>query len=88
MLTEGFIAHVPGCPEPLHGREIWSRGTKMMKDAFPDLRIDVQDMFGVGDKVTALVRFQGTHRRGRVPAVRGDGARRCVPERRGLPLRG
>ncbi|MDX2396074.1 MULTISPECIES: ester cyclase [unclassified Streptomyces] len=61
MLTEGFTAHVPGCPEPLHGREVWSRGTKIMKDAFPDLKIDVQDMFGVADKVTVLVHFQGTH---------------------------
>ncbi|MFY0513555.1 ester cyclase [Streptomyces anulatus] len=62
MLTENFIANVPGSPDPLHGREIWQRGTKMMKDAFPDLKIDVQDMFGVDDKVTALVHFQGTHR--------------------------
>nr|WSZ95746.1 ester cyclase [Streptomyces sp. NBC_00857] len=61
MLTENFIANVPGCPDPLHGREIWYQGTKIMKDAFPDLKINVQDMFGVGDKVTVLVHFQGTH---------------------------
>jgi len=62
MLTENFIANVPGCPDPLHGRETWYQGTKIMKDAFPDLKINVQDMFGVGDKVTVLVHFQGTHR--------------------------
>ncbi|WP_329625265.1 ester cyclase [Streptomyces sp. NBC_01255] len=61
MLTENFVANVPGCPDPLHGREIWQQGTKIMKDAFPDLKINVQDMFGVGDKVTVLVHFQGTH---------------------------
>ncbi|MFD4023196.1 ester cyclase [Streptomyces sp. NPDC058576] len=61
MLTENFIANVPGSPDPLHGREIWSHGTKIMKDAFPDLKITVQDMFGVGDKVTVLVHFQATH---------------------------
>ncbi|WP_406192302.1 ester cyclase [Streptomyces sp. NBC_01017] len=61
MLTEDFIANVPGCPDPLHGREIWYQGTKIMKDAFPDLKINVQDMFGVGDKVTVLVHFEGTH---------------------------
>lgn len=61
LLTEDFIANVPGCPDPLHGREIWCHGTKMMKDAFPDLTINVQDMFGVGDKVTVLVHFEGTH---------------------------
>ncbi|MCX5193591.1 ester cyclase [Streptomyces sp. NBC_00249] len=53
--------YVPGCPDPLQGRAIWHQGTKMMKDAFPDLKISVQDMFGVGDKVTVLVRFEGTH---------------------------
>ncbi|MEV2261981.1 ester cyclase [Streptomyces anulatus] len=62
MLTENFVANVPGSPDPLHGREIWQHGTKIMKDAFPDLKIDVQDMFGVGDKVTVLVHFRGTHR--------------------------
>ncbi|MFE3379489.1 ester cyclase [Streptomyces anulatus] len=62
MLTEDFIANVPGAPDPLHGREIWQHGTKIIKDAFPDLKINVQDMFGVGDKVTVLVHFQATHR--------------------------
>lgn len=61
MLTEDFIANVPGCPDPLLGRDIWYQGTKIMKDAFPDLKINVQDMFGVGDKVTVLVHFEGTH---------------------------
>ncbi|WP_327250362.1 ester cyclase [Streptomyces sp. NBC_01244] len=61
LLSEDFIANVPGCPDPLHGRETWRTGTRMMKDAFPDLKIDVRDMFGVGDKVTVLVHFQATH---------------------------
>ncbi|MFI6423395.1 ester cyclase [Streptomyces sp. NPDC050842] len=61
MLTGNFIANVPGSPDPLHGRDIWGQGAKIMKDAFPDLKITVQDMFGVGDKVTVLVHFQGTH---------------------------
>ncbi|MFZ3493743.1 ester cyclase [Streptomyces sp. 5.8] len=61
MLTEDFNANVPGCPDPLQGREIWHQGTKIMKDAFPDLKISVQGMLGVGDKVTVLVHFEGTH---------------------------
>lgn len=61
MLTEDFLASVPGLPDPLHGREIWRQGAQAMLEAFPDLRIDVQDMFGAGDKVTALVSFHGTH---------------------------
>ncbi|WP_329261667.1 ester cyclase [Streptomyces sp. NBC_01478] len=61
MLTEDFLANVPGLPDPLHGREVWRQGARAMLDAFPDLRVDVQDMFAVGDKVTALVSFHGTH---------------------------
>ncbi|MER6917126.1 ester cyclase [Streptomyces sp. NPDC000594] len=61
LLAEDFIANVPGTPEPLHGREIWRLGAQSMLDAFPDLRIDIQDIFGVDDKVTVLVGFRGTH---------------------------
>ncbi|MFJ3906260.1 ester cyclase [Streptomyces sp. NPDC090025] len=61
MLTEDFIANVPGAPEPLVGREIWLHGARGMKEAFPDLTINVQDIFGVDDKVTVLVHFEGTH---------------------------
>jgi predicted ester cyclase len=31
-------------------------------EAFPDLRLTVQDIFSVGDKVAARVAFHGTHR--------------------------
>ncbi|MFD5411860.1 ester cyclase [Streptomyces nojiriensis] len=62
MLTEDFIANVPGSLVPLIGRDVWRLGTQAMKDAFPDLKIRVQDIFGVGDKVTVLLRFEGTHR--------------------------
>ncbi|MEU9084817.1 ester cyclase [Streptomyces sp. NPDC048357] len=60
MLTEDFIANLPGSPEPLRGREVWRTGAQAMLEAFPDLKIEVQDIFGVDDKVTVLLRFQGT----------------------------
>ncbi|WP_017236596.1 ester cyclase [Streptomyces sp. SS] len=61
MLTENFIANVPGAPGPLIGRDVWLLGVQGMKDAFPDLKINVRDIFGAGDKVTVLVHFEGTH---------------------------
>ncbi|MFD9008177.1 ester cyclase [Streptomyces sp. NPDC059552] len=61
MLTQDFIAHVPGSPAPLVGRDVWRLGTQAMQDAFPDLKIMVQEIFGAGDKVTVLLRFEGTH---------------------------
>ncbi|WP_439673977.1 ester cyclase [Embleya sp. MST-111070] len=61
LLTENFIANVPGAPEPLIGREVWRFGTRAMLNGFPDLRIHVEEMFGAGDKVAVRVRFGGTH---------------------------
>jgi steroid delta-isomerase-like uncharacterized protein len=60
-LTEDFIANLPGLPEPLRGREIWRLGAQAMREGFPDLRIDIEDIFGAGDKVAVRVRFSGTH---------------------------
>ncbi|MER7049158.1 ester cyclase [Streptomyces jumonjinensis] len=61
LLTENFIANLPGAPGPLHGREIWKLGTQAMLEGFPDLQITVEDMFGAGDKVAVRVHFRGTH---------------------------
>ncbi|MGW1214428.1 ester cyclase [Streptomyces sp. NPDC002499] len=62
MLTENFIANVPGVPDPLHGPEVWRLGAQAMWEGFPDLRINVEDMFGAEDKVAVRVHFRGTHR--------------------------
>ncbi|WP_432043945.1 ester cyclase [Streptomyces cadmiisoli] len=62
LLTENFIANMPGSSEPRLGREVWRLGTQSMLEAFPDLKIDVQNMFGVDDRVTVLLHFHGTHR--------------------------
>ncbi|MEV6843958.1 ester cyclase [Actinoplanes sp. NPDC051411] len=61
LLTADFIANLPGLPGPLHGREIWKSGAQAMREGFPDLRIDVEDIFGAGDKVAVRLLFQGTH---------------------------
>jgi predicted ester cyclase len=61
LLTENFVANLPGLPEPLHGREIWKLGTQAMLGGFPDLRVDIEDIFGAGDKVAVRLRFSGTH---------------------------
>ncbi|MFI0976277.1 ester cyclase [Streptomyces sp. NPDC021093] len=62
MLTENFIANVPGVNDPLHGRAIWRHGAEAMWEGFPDLQIDVEDMFEADDKVAVRIRFRGTHR--------------------------
>ncbi|WP_329543877.1 ester cyclase [Streptomyces sp. NBC_01356] len=62
MLTENFIANVPGVADPLYGRETWRLGAQAMLEGFPDLQINVEDMFGVDDNVAVRVHFRGTHR--------------------------
>ncbi|MEU9604655.1 ester cyclase [Streptomyces sp. NPDC048057] len=61
MLTEDFVANLPGLPEPLRGREHWRPGVAAMHEAFPDLRIDVEELFAAGDRVATRVRMHGTH---------------------------
>ncbi|ADB31110.1 protein of unknown function DUF1486 [Kribbella flavida DSM 17836] len=62
LLTENFIVNLPGLPEPVYGREVWKLGAQAMLDGFPDLQIDIEDMFAAGDKVAVRVGFRGTHR--------------------------
>ena len=59
-IAEGFVDH-----EELPGLEPTKEGVKaffrMYIAAFPDLRMDVQDMLPSGDKVVARVKATGTH---------------------------
>jgi predicted ester cyclase len=57
-----YVAHVPGAPGPLEGLEAWRKFTAPFMEAFPDLRLTVEDIFSVGDKGAARVAFHGTHR--------------------------
>ncbi|WP_280421590.1 ester cyclase [Nocardia carnea] len=61
LLDENFIANVPGRREPLHGRDPWRRAAESIATAFPDLRYDIEDIFGAGDRVTVRLRLVGTH---------------------------
>ena len=62
LLAADFTAHLPGLPEPLRGREVWRMGARAMLDGFPDLRIHIEDIFGMGERVAVNLRLRGTHR--------------------------
>jgi steroid delta-isomerase-like uncharacterized protein len=62
VLDPGFVAHVPAAPGPLEGLEAWRKFTAPFVEAFPDLRLTVEDILSEGDKVAARVAFHGTHR--------------------------
>jgi steroid delta-isomerase-like uncharacterized protein len=62
VLAPGFVAHVSAAPGPLEGLEAWRQFSGAFAEAFPDLRLTVQDIAGEGEKVAARVAFHGTHR--------------------------
>src|SRR5215212_4973486 len=64
VLAAGYVAHVPAAPGPLglEGLEAWRQFTAPFTEAFPDLRLTVEDIMAEGDMVAARVAFHGTHR--------------------------
>jgi steroid delta-isomerase-like uncharacterized protein len=62
VLDPGYVAHVPAAPGPLEGLEAWRKFTAPFVEAFPDLRLTVENILSEGDKVAARVAFHGTHR--------------------------
>ena len=57
----GYVAHVPGAPSPLDS-EAWTHFIAGFAEAFPDLRLTVEDIVSEGDMVAARATFHGTHR--------------------------
>ena len=62
LLAPGYVAHVPGAPGPLVGLEAWTQFSGSFAEAFPDIRLTVEDIFSAGEMVAARVAFHGTHR--------------------------
>ena len=62
VLAPGLVVHVPAAPGPLEGLEAWRQFSGSFAEAFPDLRLTVQDIAAEGDTVAARVAFRGTHR--------------------------
>jgi steroid delta-isomerase-like uncharacterized protein len=62
VLAPGFVAHVSAALDPLEGLEAWRQFTAPFTEAFPDLRLTLQDIVAEGGTVAARVAFRGTHR--------------------------
>jgi steroid delta-isomerase-like uncharacterized protein len=62
VLAADYVAHVPAAPGPLEGLEAWRQFSGPFAEAFPDLRLTVEDIMAEGDMVAARVAFDGTHR--------------------------
>src|SRR6185312_15905546 len=55
-----ILIHYAEMPEPLQGRETWQQGYELVKRAFPDLEIHVDDLVAAGDKVALRLTLSGT----------------------------
>jgi steroid delta-isomerase-like uncharacterized protein len=60
-LAPDFVMHLAELPEPLHGPEAWRDGVPVIKRAFPDLRIEIEDLVAAEDRVAARLTLHGTH---------------------------
>jgi steroid delta-isomerase-like uncharacterized protein len=61
-ISPDLIVNLAELPEPLHGRETWREGAAMFTRAFPDVRAEIEDIFGSGDRVAVRLRMRGTHK--------------------------
>jgi steroid delta-isomerase-like uncharacterized protein len=60
-MAPDFVMHLAELPEPLPGQEAWREGATLMKRAFPDLRIEIDDIVTSEDQVAVRLRLHGTH---------------------------
>ena len=56
-----LVINLAELPQPLRGRDTWREGAELIKRAFPDLRAEIEDIFGAGDRVAVRLRMRGTH---------------------------
>jgi steroid delta-isomerase-like uncharacterized protein len=61
IIAPDIVIHYAEMPEPLHGRETWQQGFELVKRAFPDLAIQVDDLVAADDKVAVRLTLRGTH---------------------------
>jgi steroid delta-isomerase-like uncharacterized protein len=61
VLAPDILIHYAEMPEPLQGRETWQQGFELVKRAFPDLEIHVDDLVAADDKVALRLTLRGTH---------------------------
>jgi steroid delta-isomerase-like uncharacterized protein len=62
LFPENYVAHQPafGDPEP-HGPQDVVDFVRLFRGGFPDIHIEILDIFGAGDQVAWRLSWSGTH---------------------------
>jgi steroid delta-isomerase-like uncharacterized protein len=74
IYASDYVGHDPSNLEDIQGLEAAKQAAADYRQAFPDLRVTVEDVIAEGDKVAARLRFRGTHR-GEVQGIAPTGRR-------------
>ncbi|MGH3087748.1 MAG: ester cyclase [Rubrobacteraceae bacterium] len=61
-IAPDFVRHDPGLPFEVRGPEGVRHLNSVLLTAFPDMRLDVEDVICEGDKVLARLTIHATHR--------------------------
>lgn len=62
LVADNFVCHVGGVASTAsEGRQAWVRRSTVLRTAFPDFHITIEDLLVDGDKVVMRYRAQGTH---------------------------
>jgi steroid delta-isomerase-like uncharacterized protein len=60
-IAPDLVINLAELPEPLRGRDTWRQGAELMRRAFPDLTLQVEDVVAAGDRVALRLVISGTH---------------------------
>lgn len=60
LISEDYVGHTPLSPD-VRGKEGVRQFVLMMRSAFPDVCVTIEDSFSEGNKVASHVRMVGTH---------------------------
>ena len=92
-IDDSYVGESETAPGPIRGPEGVRKNLEMMFKAFPDLRLEVEQILGSGDHVVARLRVTGTHKgnfAGIAPTNKSVSWRGCnvVELRNGKAIRG
>lgn len=62
LLAPDFVAHFGGLPAPVREPEAWTHLFMGYHNAFPDMRIALEDELAEGDTLVSRYTWRGTHR--------------------------
>jgi steroid delta-isomerase-like uncharacterized protein len=60
LLSPDLVMNLAGMP-PMKGKDVWLQGAQMMRQAFPDLHLRIDDMIATNDRVAVRLTIRGTH---------------------------